>query len=198
VCPKKGKQGTAGATGGAKPHTSATRINGRLYMMTEVDDDGGDYSDIITGTFLVNSVPASILFYTGASLSHVSPVFVSKASLVDPVKVATNIALPNGQTLSCSVRYSDVPITILGSIFPANLLRLKLSDLDIVLGMDWLSKYHARFECRDQKITLEPRSISQQEVSYQGVLVNRKFKMVSVMRILELGRKGKHIYLLTS
>ena len=59
--------------------------------------------------------------------------------------------------------------------------------------MDWLSKYHARFECRDQKITL--RSPQGARVSYQGVLVDRKYKIVSVMKIIEMGRKGHQIYL---
>ena len=139
VCPNKGKTSTPSASGAAMS-TSATRINGKLFMMTEMEEDGGDYADIITGTFLINSVPACILFDTGASLSHVSPTFIFKAKLVNPEKIDSNIALPNGQTLRCSARYSDVPINILGSIFPANLLRLPLPDLDIILGKDWLSK----------------------------------------------------------
>ena len=51
VCPKKEKTSTPGAGGGGNGNSSATRINGKLYIMREVEDDGGDYAHIITGNF---------------------------------------------------------------------------------------------------------------------------------------------------
>ena len=39
-------------------------------------EEAAEAPDVVTGTFLVNSVPARILFDTGANRSFVSPHFV--------------------------------------------------------------------------------------------------------------------------
>ncbi|XP_074305701.1 uncharacterized protein LOC141640921 [Silene latifolia] len=132
VCPKK---------------TGTPLIQGRAYMM--IDGGEEEQADTITGKFLVNSCMAFILFDTGASLSHVSPTFVAKAKLPNPEAIHASISIPNGQTLNCKARYQGVSVIILGSTFPANLISLDLPGFDIILGMDWLAKYHAKFECRD-------------------------------------------------
>jgi len=59
--------------------------------------------------------------------------------------------------------------------------------------MDWLSRYDARFLCRDQKILL--KSPSGSRVSYQGVRVTPNAKWVSAMKMVSMARKGHQIYL---
>ncbi|XP_074310255.1 uncharacterized protein LOC141646081 [Silene latifolia] len=176
VCPKK---------------TGTPLIQGRAYMM--IDGGEEEQADTITGKFLVNSCMAFILFDTGASLSHVSPTFVAKAKLPNPEAIHASIVIPNGQTLNCKARYRGVPVIILGSTFPANLISLDLPGFDIILGMDWLAKYHAKFECRDQKISL--RNSLGARVTYRGYLPNTRVKVINAMKLASQMRKGEHTFL---
>ncbi|XP_074313824.1 uncharacterized protein LOC141649020 [Silene latifolia] len=67
--------------------------------------------------------------------------------------------------------FLDVPVSIEGAILPADLVKFKLGEFDVILGMDWLARYDARIQCPDQKIVLKSRTCSR--VSYQGVKVTR-------------------------
>ena len=116
-------------------------------MMTRADAEANP--DVITGTFPVQGVRAFVLFDTGASISVVSTTFADKALLVPCTAESTPISLPSGEMVSWSTLYPDVPISFAGTVFPSTLLRFPLSEFDVILGMDWLSKYDARFLCRD-------------------------------------------------
>ncbi|XP_074315432.1 uncharacterized protein LOC141651629 [Silene latifolia] len=182
VCPKK---------------TGTPLIQGRAYMMIEGGEE--EQADTITGKFLVNSCMAYILFDTGTSLSHVSPTFVAKAKFPNPEAVTPHeaihalIAIPNGQTLNCKAMYRGVLVIILGSTFPANLISLDLPGFDVILGMDWLGKYHAKFECRNQKISL--RSPHGARVTYRGYIPNTRVKVINAMKLMNQMHKGEHTFL---
>ncbi|XP_074278476.1 uncharacterized protein LOC141602065 [Silene latifolia] len=158
VCPAKK---TVVATTPAIPE----RPRGRIFLMSRAEAEA--HPDIVTGTFLIFEVPCLVLFDTGASLSFISMKLSDKLPLQSSLGESTDISLPSGDIFSCSNIYSNVPISISGSIFPANLFRFPLEEFDVILGLDWLFTYHARFECRDQKIIL--KSPLGTRVSYQGV-----------------------------
>ncbi|GKE36099.1 reverse transcriptase domain-containing protein [Tanacetum coccineum] len=46
---------------------------------------------------------------------------------------------------------SGATLTLLNQPFEIDLMPIKLGSLDVVIGMDWLSKYHARIIC-DEKV----------------------------------------------
>ncbi|XP_074277225.1 uncharacterized protein LOC141600867 [Silene latifolia] len=112
------------------------RPRGRIFVMSRAEAEA--HPDIVTGTFLIFDVPCLVLFDTGASLSFISMKFSDKLPLEPSLGDSTSISLPSGDIFSCSYFYSDVPISIAGSIFPANLLRFPLEEFDFILGMDWL------------------------------------------------------------
>ncbi|XP_074290954.1 uncharacterized protein LOC141617687 [Silene latifolia] len=47
------------------------------------------------------------------------------------------------------------PDVVTGVILRADLVQFKLGEFGVILGMDWLARYDARFQCRDQKIVLK-------------------------------------------
>ena len=51
------------------------------------------------------------------------------------------IVIPSGKVVRCSKRYAGVPMVIEGVEFEANLIEFDLGDLDVILGMDWLSEH---------------------------------------------------------
>src|ERR1041384_2303702 len=48
----------------------------------------------------------------------------------------------------------DVEISIQGAIFSASLIVLPRSDIDVILGMDWLVKYKAKIDCPSKTVLL--------------------------------------------
>jgi hypothetical protein len=48
----------------------------------------------------------------------------------------------------------DVPVDIHGVPFQANLIVLGTKVLDVVLGMDWRSKYQGHIDCARKAITV--------------------------------------------
>ncbi|XP_074314779.1 uncharacterized protein LOC141650534 [Silene latifolia] len=167
------------------------RPRGRIFVMSRAEAEA--HPDIVTGTFLIFDVPCLVLFDTGASLSFISMKFSDKLPLEPSLGDSTSISLPSGDIFSYSYFYSDVPISIAGSIFPANLLRFPLEEFDVILGMYWLSTYHARFECRDQKIVL--KSPLGTRVSYQGVRKQTGVKLISAMKMVNALKKGHQAFL---
>ncbi|XP_074289352.1 uncharacterized protein LOC141614505 [Silene latifolia] len=126
-----------------KPETEAPKVDapkaGRVFVMSRAEADANP--DVVTGTFLVHSFSAFVLFYTGASMSFVSESFFVRAGLTSSSSIHTSISLPTGEIVSCSVLFKDVPVSIAGVILPADLVQLKLGEFDMILGMDWLSGF---------------------------------------------------------
>jgi hypothetical protein len=103
--------------------------------------------DVVLGMFLASSHPATILFYSRASHSFVSSCFVEKHSLpIATMKHTMLVSSPRGEMRTKHI-CPAVSITIRGVFFPSNLILLDSKGIDIVLGMDWLSKYDGVIQC---------------------------------------------------
>jgi hypothetical protein len=112
---------------------------GRVNHMT--NDEGQQAQDMVLGMFLASSHPATILFDSGASHSFISSSFVTKHSLpIATMKLTMLDSSPGGEMRTKHI-CPAVSITIRGVDFPSNHILLDSKGIDIILGMDWLSKY---------------------------------------------------------
>ncbi|XP_074277697.1 uncharacterized protein LOC141601323 [Silene latifolia] len=107
-------------------------IPGRIYDASTIKKLRA-HPDVLTGTFLANSTPAFVIFDTGASLSFISTSFVSKTQFIPSTPITTTISLPTGEIIPCSPVFRDIPISIDGTNFSADLISFKLSGFDIIL-----------------------------------------------------------------
>ncbi|XP_020108538.1 uncharacterized protein LOC109724208 [Ananas comosus] len=81
-------------------------------------------------------------------------------------------------------------------IMPIRMLVFKkLKDFDVILGMDWLSKYYATIHCRSKVITF--REPGQEEFTYRDCRSSRFAAMVSATRARKLINSGCTAYLAT-
>nr|AAO19383.1 putative polyprotein [Oryza sativa Japonica Group]ABF98353.1 retrotransposon protein, putative, Ty3-gypsy subclass [Oryza sativa Japonica Group] len=110
--------------------------------------------DVILGTFLVNLVPATVLFDSGATHSFLSMSFAGNHGMeVEDLRRPLMVSTPCNQALSLQ-RSPSVRIEIQGVPFLANLILLESKDLDVILGMDWLARYKGVIDCANRKVTL--------------------------------------------
>nr|GEX25153.1 putative reverse transcriptase domain-containing protein [Tanacetum cinerariifolium] len=66
-----------------------------------------------------------------------------------------NIEMANGNLISTNTVFQGCTLTLLNQPFEIDLMSIKLGSFDVVIGMDWLSKYHAKIIC-DEKVVHTP------------------------------------------
>ncbi|GJV37106.1 putative reverse transcriptase domain-containing protein [Tanacetum coccineum] len=66
-----------------------------------------------------------------------------------------DIEMADGNLVSTNTVIQGCTLTLLNQPFKIDLMPIKLSSFDIVIGMDWLSMYHARIIC-DEKVVHIP------------------------------------------
>ncbi|GJW81745.1 putative reverse transcriptase domain-containing protein [Tanacetum coccineum] len=133
------------------------RGNGNAPAKVYVVGNAGTNPDsiIVMGTFLLNDRYASILFDTGVDRSFVSTTF---SSLIDitpttldhyyDVELADEkIIWINTIIRGCTLNFLDHPFTI-------NLMPIELGSFDVIVGMDWLAKYHAVIDCAEKIVRI--------------------------------------------
>ncbi|XP_019171434.1 PREDICTED: uncharacterized protein LOC109166989 [Ipomoea nil] len=150
-------------------------------------------SDVVIGTFLVQSVPATILFDSGASNSFVSPRLVKKLGLTGGVGVKLNVKVASGEVRMCDSLFKGIKINIKGEEFPSDLIQYDLDEIDVVLGMDWLGQFRAQILCKEQKVVL--RGPSGKRVSYRGTTEKPRIKLVSMIKMKKYVEKGNELFL---
>nr|GEY73583.1 reverse transcriptase domain-containing protein [Tanacetum cinerariifolium] len=135
---------------------SKTNINanGRTYLLR--DKNAHQDPNVVTGTFLLNHHPARTLFDSGADRSFVSISFASTLNIPSiTLDTTSNIEMADGNLVSTNTVIQGCTLTLLNQPFEIDLMPIKLSSFDVVIGMDWLSKYHAKIIC-DEKVVHIP------------------------------------------
>ncbi|GKC59022.1 putative reverse transcriptase domain-containing protein [Tanacetum coccineum] len=102
--------------------------------------------------FLLNQHLARVLFDSGADKSFVSISLASKLN-IPPITIDTfyDIKMADGNLVSTNTVIQGAILTLLNQPFKIDLMSIKLDSFDVVIVMDWLSKYHARIIC-DEKV----------------------------------------------
>ncbi|GJX06777.1 putative reverse transcriptase domain-containing protein [Tanacetum coccineum] len=90
---------------------------------------------------------------TKADKSFVSISLASKINIL-PITIDTfyNIEMADGNLVSTHIVIQGVTLTLLNQPFEIDLMPIKLDSFDVVIGKDWLSKYHARIICDEKFI----------------------------------------------
>nr|GEY95972.1 hypothetical protein [Tanacetum cinerariifolium] len=168
-----------GEKGHYRSHCSKTNINanGRTYLLR--DKNAHQNPNVFTGTFLLNHHPARTLFDSGADRSFVSISFASMINIPSITLDTTyNIEMADGNLVSTNTVIQGCTLTLLNQPFKVDLMPIKLDSFDVVIGMDWLSKYHAKIIC-DEKVVHIPIEdetlIIRDEKQLENILVLREF-----------------------
>jgi predicted aspartyl protease len=129
--------------------------------------------DVIIVMILVNDNNAIVLFDSGASHSFLAASFVQKYNL--PLSMLKNqiiISSPGGDMHARHV-CSKVSILIRGVEFLANLIVLESKGIDMILGMDWLSKHSGLINCAKKAIRLTPSSDKELEYVAENLAIDK-------------------------
>nr|GEZ79112.1 putative reverse transcriptase domain-containing protein [Tanacetum cinerariifolium] len=105
-------------------------------------------NNVVTGTFLLNKHYASILYDTGTDRSFVSTAFSSRI-IITPTALDHdyNVKIADGRIVGLNTIIRGCMLNFLNHPFNIDLIPVELGSFDVIIGMDWLAKYHAVIIC---------------------------------------------------
>nr|GFB16642.1 reverse transcriptase domain-containing protein [Tanacetum cinerariifolium] len=107
------------------------------------------------GTFLLNNRYAYILFDMGADRSFVSTTFSSHIDIA-PISLDHhyNVEITDGRIIRLNTIMRDCTLNFLNHPFNIDLLPVELGSFDVIIGMDWLSRYNAVIACAEKLVRI--------------------------------------------
>ncbi|KAL5560227.1 hypothetical protein UlMin_036438 [Ulmus minor] len=162
--------------------------NGRIYAFTRDDAEAGT-SKVVTGQLTVANRCANVLFDSGATHSFASTVFADCVGRgKDKIGQIFRTALPSGDIMLSNYWLRSVPIVIAGRELSVDLVILDMFDYDVIVGMDFLSKYGATINCKSRSVNFNPPGEDQFKFNSKGSR-NQKM-MISAMKASKLLTNG--------
>ncbi|GKE40246.1 putative reverse transcriptase domain-containing protein, partial [Tanacetum coccineum] len=154
-------------------------------------------SNVVMGTFILNNRYASILLDTGADRSFVSIVF---SSLIDIIPTTldhgNDVELAGGKITEVNTLIQGCTLNFLNHPFNIDLIPVELGSFDVIIGMDWLTKYHAVIVC-DEKLVRVP--FGNEILIFRGDRSNNRYesrlKIISFSKTQKYLLKGCHVFL---
>nr|GEW60621.1 reverse transcriptase domain-containing protein [Tanacetum cinerariifolium] len=101
--------------------------------------------------------------------------------------------MANGNLVSTNTVIKGAIITLLNKPFEFDLMPIKLCNFDVVIGMDWLSKYHAKILC-DEKVVHIP--INNETLIIQGDQSKTHLNLISCIITKRYISRGCQIILI--
>nr|XP_017250782.1 PREDICTED: uncharacterized protein LOC108221414 [Daucus carota subsp. sativus] len=169
----------------AQPLAIALPPKARTFNMTL--KDAVKDSSVVAGTLPINSIPAKVLFDSGSTKSFVSEDFAHKLSCeIRMLSEALSIEVANQDKVSVTQVYPRCEIEILGHVFLADLIPIKLGTFDVILGMDWLTDHDAQINCKSKRVVLRAldksrvvfKDLNAESPSIESIPVVNEFKDV--------------------
>jgi hypothetical protein len=118
-------------------------------------EEANNSETVVIGMLNILTHPDKVLFDTGATTSFISKNFVEKYGLrcqtiVHPLTVVT----ARGKLLVTHLKPDQI-ITISDYPYYADLYVLPLKNIEVVLGMDWMSKHGVHIDCEEKTVSIK-------------------------------------------
>ncbi|XP_070032279.1 uncharacterized protein [Nicotiana tomentosiformis] len=150
---------TQTTSAGGTNQASGSRATARAYAMRQRDDQDG--ADVVVVKFHLFGLCVVTLFDPASTHSYVY------SSLVFPENVKSVrldygvlVKSPLGHQVVCNQIYRGCPFVIQNLVFPAYLIEMPFQDYDVIIGMDWLHRYHEVVDCRSKCVTFKAPTFS--------------------------------------
>ena len=125
----------------------------------------------------------------GATYSFISVPFIERYQIESqPIDGRMVVSVPNGDTMISERIVPGSRLVIQNKDFPTDLIVLGIHDFDIVLGMDWLSKYRATLDCYKKEVRLVYPEES--GVIFRGIRRKIAPNLINAMTASKMLQKG--------
>ncbi|CAA0841650.1 Uncharacterized mitochondrial protein AtMg00860, partial [Striga hermonthica] len=159
----------------------------RVYTITH--DEAARNTGTMSGMLSISHVPVFALCDTGATHCFISSRCLEALSFgtvhaCDPLEVS----LASGKIIISDSVVRNLPICIGSRVLEVDAYVIDMREFDVILGMDWLTRYRADIRCQEREVTLYP--ISDQPVVFFGVGSRTVPRVISSMQARKSLSKG--------
>jgi hypothetical protein len=117
-------------------------------------EEAHEAPDVVIGMFPINDTYAVVLFDSGASHSFISAAYVGKHNLPQALLKCQMVVSSPGGDMPARQLCPKVNLKIRGVDIVTKLIVLESKGVDVILGMDWLSKHKVLIDCAKKSIKL--------------------------------------------
>ncbi|CAA0834234.1 Unknown protein, partial [Striga hermonthica] len=142
-----------------QPPPHQQRAGGQARVYTIAHDEMANNAGTMSGMLSISNVLVFALCDTGATHSFISSrcleaLSVSKVRKVDPLEVS----LASGKIIISDSLVRDLPVSIGGRVLCVDAYVIEMREFDVILGMDWLTRYRVDIRCQEREVILFPDS----------------------------------------
>jgi hypothetical protein len=123
--------------------------------------------------FFINNTSIVVLFDSGASHSFIFVVYVKKHNLPLALLKCQMIVSSLGGDMPAQQLCPKVNLKIRGVDFVTNLIVLESKGIDIILGMDWLSKHKVLIDYTKKSVKLTTPDGKELEIVVEPVVTSK-------------------------
>ncbi|KAL0409809.1 UNVERIFIED_CONTAM: Retrovirus-related Pol polyprotein from transposon.6 [Sesamum radiatum] len=182
----RAQQGGTSKPGGTGNQVGRPKIHARAFALG--GEEATNPTTVIEGTICISNTPGRVLFDPGAThsfvASHFTPYLTVKAEVLP---YSFEVSMPMGNSEISNVLYKSCEVKIEDRMFWADLIELPLQRYDVILGMDWLYKYHANLDCHSK--TVKFRVPGEMEVEVIGGNIPSIMRIISASKVRKILRK---------
>ncbi|KAJ9536481.1 hypothetical protein OSB04_un000318 [Centaurea solstitialis] len=186
LCPKRNQRSDANPTPPANQGNRGGLARGRVFVIGA--EEAKQNPDMVTGTFLLNNYPASVLFDSGTDKSYASLEFRPKTNKKSQnLREEHIIEYSNGELVRANKVVRKCTLGLSGKDFSIDLIPIKIGSFDIIVGMDWMSNHRTTLCCAEKIVRLALPDGGVLEV--HGEKSKRDIKLVSFTKMRSHLRK---------
>ena len=150
--------------------------------------------DVISGRLTIFGESAYALIDPGATHSFIASSFTScilrEKSVMNQGLV---VDMPVGESVVCRHIYLGCELELGGQKLEVDLVPLPLQMFDVILGMDFLTKYQALIDCYKKKVEFQMPVGG--KIVFRGERGSEHYSMVSALTARRMMRKGCEAFL---
>ena len=148
------EKGTSVSSSSESNNNQKRNSTARVYALQHED---APIVDTLAGNVLVSTSDAYALVDTDATHTCISEEFATNCGLpFDVISDAVmSVSTPLGDGSVVTRICKSVDVTISDTHMPVDMLVLPIADFDVVLGMNWLSKYQIIIDCSKLELKFE-------------------------------------------
>ncbi|XP_022014282.1 uncharacterized protein LOC110913771 [Helianthus annuus] len=169
----------------------SSKAKGRMFQITS--EESKSHPNVVSGIFLLNSIPVYVLFDTGATMSFISNEIVQHPSfMIERMSMPLEVEIADSKIYKLHEICRNCKFTIEDEEFDIDLIPMVLGEFKMIVGMDWMARYRVEINCENKIMFVQ--SPSGRQLSLQGER-NVETKLCTLVQAVKHVRNGSRAYL---